>query len=99
MARVDTPAVHVRVVLVASKQRHLPFGAAWEAAMRSLPRPDHPALAADIEDWRAQLRATRDAWRECYEAPVSEPASAQSAQREATAPRQSPPPPRAPSPV
>ena len=93
----DTPAVHVRVVLVASKQRHLPFGAAWEAAMRSLPRPDHPDLAADIEDWRAQLRATRPWWQECYEA-VSEPASAPTAAAEAAAPR-SPLPPRAPSPV
>lgn len=91
--------MHVRVVLVASKQRHLPFSAAWEAAMRSLPRPDHPDLAADIEDWRAQLRATRDAWRECYEAPVSAGAAEPPARREATAGRRSPPPPRAPSPV
>lgn len=35
--------------------------------MRSLPRPAHPDLAAELEEWRRTLRWTRPHFQAAYE--------------------------------
>lgn len=63
-------ATYVAQVLLVCRKRGMTFDQAWEAAMRSLPRP-RSAATGELADWRTALRETRPAWRDCYEAPAS----------------------------
>lgn len=61
---VDEPslATDVREQLSAFRMYGLPFEAAWARAMQSL-----PTSVAGMDEWRAHLHATKEAWRKAYE--------------------------------
>lgn len=63
----STPAVHIGLVLRECRRRDYEFGAAWDMALRSLPRGRTPDQREYLSDWKDALRWAKENFRIAYE--------------------------------